>query len=59
VLRRMDPDPLVPVQGTDPDPVPVPDPSVITNIVRKTLIPTVLWRLYDFFIFEKDVNVAS
>ncbi len=26
------------------------------KIVRKTLIPTVLWLLYEFFIFEK-VNV--
>ncbi len=30
-----------------------------TKIVRKTLIPTVLWLLYDFLSFKNDVNVAS
>ncbi len=31
-----------------------------TKIVRKTLIPTALWLLSDFFfIFENDVNVPS
>jgi hypothetical protein len=27
--------------------------------IRKTLIPTALWLLFDFFIFENDVRVPS
>ncbi len=29
------------------------------KIVRKTLIPTVLWLLYDFLSWKNDVNVPS
>jgi hypothetical protein len=35
-----DPDPLV--RGMDPDPALDPDPSIIMQIVRKTLIPAIL-----------------
>ncbi len=40
------PDPDLLVRGTEPDPA----PSIIEQkgSVRKTLIPTVLWLLYDF-----------
>jgi hypothetical protein len=48
-LGLPDPDPLVPVRGTDPAPDPasdtatdpVPDPSYQATIERQTLIPTV------------------
>jgi hypothetical protein len=30
-----------------------------SKIVRKTLIPTVFWLLYDFSSLKNDVNVAS
>jgi hypothetical protein len=43
-LSLLDPDPLV--RGTDPD------PDNQAKLVRKTLIPTVLYLIYDF-IFEK------
>ncbi len=49
-----DPDPLV--RGPDP----APDPFYHQpKIVRKTLIPTVLWLLYDFLSLKRDVNLAS
>jgi hypothetical protein len=48
-----DPDPLV--RGTDPDPA----LEHQAKIVRKTLIPTVLWLLYDFLSLRQDVNLAS
>ncbi len=55
VLGLPDPDPLVRVM--DPDP----DPSIIKNatIVRKTLIPTILWTIFDFLSLKNDVNVPS
>ncbi len=47
-------DPLV--RGTDPDP----DPFIIKQkTVRKALIPTVLWRPYDFLSLQIDVNVPT
>ncbi len=53
-LPDPDPDPLV--RDTDTDP----DPSITqAKIVRKTLIPTVLWLLYDFLSLKKDANVPS
>ncbi len=36
-----------------------PDPSIIENIVRKTLMPTVLWLLYYFLAKKNYVNVPS
>ncbi len=50
-LSLLDPDQDPIVRGTDPD------PSIIKQ--RKTLIPTVLLLLYDFFSLKNDVNVAS
>jgi hypothetical protein len=49
-----DPDPLV--QATDP----APDPDIYHQAkkLRKTLISSFLWLLYDF-LFLKNVNVAS
>ncbi len=48
-----------------PDPNPVvgdtdstPDPSIIKQKVRKTLIPSVLWLLYEFLSLKNYVNVA-
>ncbi len=35
------------------------DPDLQERIVRKTLIPTVLWLLYDFLSLKNDVNVPS
>ncbi len=49
-LGLLDPDPVV--RGIDPDP----DPSII---VRKTLIPTVLWLLFDLLSLKNYVNVPS
>jgi hypothetical protein len=49
VQNDADPDPLI--RGTDPNP-----PSS-SKIVRKTLISTVLWLLYDFLSVKYDVNV--
>ncbi len=46
-----DPDPLV--RGTDPD------PSALSNIVRKIFISTVLWLLKDFLSLKNAVNVPS
>ncbi len=49
----------------DPDPLvrdPAPDPGPLNHqakIVRKTLIPTVLWLLYYFLSLKNDVNVTS
>ncbi len=51
-----DPNPLV--RDTDPDP----NPSIIlkqTTVVRKTLIPTVLWLLFGLLSLKNDVNVGS
>ncbi len=59
-LQDPDPDPLV--RGMDPDPAldPDPDPSIIMpKIVRKTLIPTILWLFLNFYLMKNDVNVAS
>ncbi len=40
--------------------LPDPDPSITKQkIVRKTLIPTALWRLFDFLFLKTNVNVAS
>ncbi len=50
-LLDSDPDPLV--SDMDPDP----DPSS-NKISKKTLIHSVLWLLFDFFL-ENDVNVPS
>ncbi len=43
-----------------------PDPDSLVEsfyhhakIVRKTLIPTVLWFLYDFLSLKNDLNVPS
>ncbi len=52
-LDLPDPDPLV--RGMDPDPDPAldpdPDPSIIMQkIVRKTLIPTILWLFLTFYL---------
>ncbi len=41
------------VRGTDPD------PDRQAKIVRKTLIPTVLWLIFDFLSLKNDVNVHS
>jgi hypothetical protein len=54
VLGVLDPDPLV--RGMDPDPVSFYHQS---KIVRKTLISTVLWHLYDFLFVKNDVNEPS
>jgi hypothetical protein len=35
------------------------DPDHQAKIVRKPLIPTVLWLLYDFLSLKNDVNIAS
>ncbi len=51
-VLRADLDALLP--GSDPDPS-----YHQAKIVRKTLIPTVLWLLYDFLSLGNDVNVAS
>jgi hypothetical protein len=47
-LDLLDPDPLVRGTGTASNP----DPSIIKQkyVVRKTLIPNVLWLLYDFYL---------
>jgi hypothetical protein len=59
-LGLLDPGPDPLVRGTDPDPATDPDPSFIKKkLVRKTLIPTVLWLLFDFLSFKNDVNVPS
>ncbi len=53
---------LIPMFLGHPDPLvwgPDPDPSIIKQIVRKTLIPTVLWLLYDCLSLKNDVNVAG
>jgi hypothetical protein len=42
----------------DPDPL-VRGPDHQAKIVSKTLIPTVLWLLYDFLFQKNDVNVPS
>jgi hypothetical protein len=53
-LSLLDPDSDPLLRGTDQD------PSIIKQkIGRKTLIPTVLWILYDFLSLKNDVNVAS
>jgi hypothetical protein len=53
-LPDPDPDPLV--KGTDTDP----DPSIIKpKKVRKILISTALWLIYDFLSLKNDVNVVS
>jgi hypothetical protein len=52
-LALLDLDPLV--RGMDPDP----DPSVIKQIVRKTLTPIVLRLLFYFLSLKNDVNVTS
>ncbi len=50
-----DPDPLVRGTAAAPD-----GPFYHqAKIVRKTLIPSVLWHLYDFLSLKNDVNVAS
>jgi hypothetical protein len=43
-LGLLDPDPDPLVRGMDPDsgPAPDPDPSILSKIVKKTLISTVL-----------------
>jgi hypothetical protein len=51
LLGLLDPDPLV--RGMDPD------PSIITKIVRKTLISTVLLLLIYFLSLKSDVNIPS
>ncbi len=43
-------------QRYDPDPDP---PIIEAKIVRKTLIPTVLWLLFDFLSLKNDVNIPS
>jgi hypothetical protein len=48
-----DPDPVV--RRTDPDPA----LDHQAKIVRKTLIPTVLWLLYNFLSLKNYVNLAS
>jgi hypothetical protein len=51
-LGLLDPDPDPLVRGTDPD------PSIIKQENKiKTLIPTVLRFLYDFFSSGNNVNV--
>ncbi len=62
---------IVSVAYTDPTPDPVPsNPYVFgppgsgsfhhqPKIVRKTLIPTVLWPLFDFLSLKNYVNVPS
>jgi hypothetical protein len=35
------------------------DPPIINKIVRKPLIPTVLWLIFDFLSLKNDVNVPS
>ncbi len=53
-LGLLDPDPFV--RGMDP----YPDPSSFSKkIVRKTLIPTVLWLLFDFLPLKNNVKVPS
>ncbi len=47
-----DPDPDPVVRCTDMDPA----PEHQAKIVRKTLIPTVLWLLYDFLSLKNDVK---
>ncbi len=57
-LGHKDPDPDPLVRGMDPDPAP--GPSIIKlkfKIVRKTLISTVLWLLFDFLSLKTDVKV--
>ncbi len=57
-LGLPDPDPLV--RGMDPDPALDPDPSIIMQkLVRKTLIPTILWPFFDFLSLKNDVYVPS
>ncbi len=54
-LGLLDPGPLV--RGLNPDPAP--DPSITKKKnSKKTLIPAVLWLLFDFFL-KNDVNVLS
>jgi hypothetical protein len=50
-LPNPDPDPLV--RGMDPDPALDPDPDSFyhhAKIVRKTLIPTILWLFLTFYL---------
>ncbi len=54
-----DPDPSDPNVLGLLDPDPNPDPSIITQKVRKTLISTVLWLLFDFLSLKNDINVRS
>jgi hypothetical protein len=51
-LGLLDPDPLLLVRGTDPDP----DPSVIKQEKPEILLFSLL---YDFLSLKNDVNVAS
>ncbi len=50
------PDPLI--RRIDPDPAPDPSITQAKLPVRKTLIFTVLWLLYDFLSLKNDVTVA-
>ncbi len=50
-IKNPDTGPLV--RGKDLDPI------KIKKIVRKTLIPTVFWLLFDFLSLKNDVNVHS
>jgi hypothetical protein len=51
-LGLLDPNPDTLVTDTDPD------PFIIKQRKRKTLIYTVLWHLYDFLSLKNDVNVG-
>jgi hypothetical protein len=53
-LPHPDPNPVV----EDTVPAPDPDPSIIQQKVRKTLIPSVLWLLCEFLSLKNYVNVA-
>jgi hypothetical protein len=44
---------------SDPDPALDPDPSVIKQKFRKTLIIALLWLLFDFLSLKNDVKVPS
>jgi hypothetical protein len=52
-IRLLDPDLDQLVRGMDPDP----DPLSPSKIVRKTLVPTTLWLIFDFLSLKNDVNV--